>query len=386
MSRFFLKNFPNFLVLFGLFCGLVFQNNLAFAESDSVPVTTYSIKEVPIKATSKTAVAARNLAMNMGRREGFSILLRRLNLDSSIAETVDDEEIFDMVRSERINDEKIAGKTYSAKLNITFAKSFVDHFLNQRAGSQKGKDIGNSDKNFDPTKIKFAFGNSALLIAAQFSNGNLVIWEEKNTWRNLLDLAIRASKNKDPSQNFVLLQKGADESSMVNAQNLTSIKFGNVESLLNRYRVNLAYVVTFNYNEEAKKAVVEVILLSRYQHKNFRLAYYNTSGLGVDNIKQIMAEKTLAYLGGKLIAAQRNGEDNALQIEVKLKNINDFSRLKSIIENSNLAQDLKILSVSKDNALVSLTYSGRTDIIDAFAPYGLNISIDQNSRYIAYIQ
>ena len=86
----------------------------------------YLVENISAKTKAKSPTLARISAQASARRDGFLILLTRLELNTAIADEINDDEISEMVSSEQIQNEKIAGNTYFATLNITFAKNFVD--------------------------------------------------------------------------------------------------------------------------------------------------------------------------------------------------------------------------------------------------------------------
>ena len=75
-----------------------------------------------------------------------------------------------MIGSKQVKNEKIAGNNYSAKLNIIFAKDFVEYILAQKELKKQGE----------------KFQESFIIIAAQKSGYKISLWEENNQWQKAL--------------------------------------------------------------------------------------------------------------------------------------------------------------------------------------------------------
>lgn len=371
---------------------LIFLIFLSFESIMAAQSNIYIVENIQTKATSKTALAARNLALQNARRDGLAILLLRLNVPISIMPNLTNEDISDMARSEQIIDEKIYGKSYSATLNIVYSKSFVEHFLS-KIGYQK-----------DPQKtsffqIKSASTNSdgAVIIPILKRGKKNLIWEDDNTWRYFLKIA--AKKNSNPR--FIVPEGKLEDVNDVNVQNIEGLGFRDLENIISRNQAQMAYLLSFDYDEAIKKATVDVVSLKEFQKRSFRLAFYNRENLDQDSLKRAVAAKTIAYLSGKedeisvfkksdyefldyLPSTDKNPQktSNEIMINVKINRIDDLVRLKKVIENSNLAENLNFLTISRDSTLISVSYTGSSEIASAFTPYGLQLYLDQNNQYV----
>lgn len=363
MSRFFL-----------IFLALALSSFEALAATKN---NIYLVENIQTKATAKTVIAARNNALNNARRDGLAILLSRLNIPLSTIENLSNEEIADMARSEQIVDEKIAGVSYSAKINIVFAKSFVDHILGQKTES----------KNSTTRRVFTKNAENALLIPVLRKDSKNFVWEDENIWRYFLKSALK----KDDNQKFIIPEGKIDDISDINSQNILNIGFGNIENMISRYNAQMAYLLAFSYDNDLNKAVVEVTTLRQFQKQTHRLAFYNKDNLDQDSLKKAVANKTIAYLSGAIsgqekITTRIDYDDawkpkNETFIKVKVNNIDDFIRLKNVVENSNLAENLNFLSISRDNIVISLSYVGSNDVASSFLPYGLQLYPDQKNSY-----
>ncbi len=244
----------------------------------------YIIENISAKIKAKSPAIARNIAVSNARRDGFLILLSRLELNPNIADEIDDNEISDMVSSEQIQNEKIAGNTYSANFNITFAKNFVDHILQKKTANNKNK---NDESLF---KYKNKDNNEISLIIAGISDKKrITLWEDENQWRYALNryLAIRNKKN------FVVGQPDLDNIAIVNNNNINEINYNDIEAMLNRYNASSAYVIILNYDNIENKIILDVNHIRKMQKKQIRLNFINVDRLNYEQLLDTVARKTV---------------------------------------------------------------------------------------------
>ncbi len=116
----------------GFYLVVTLMPHFSYAQNVSSNSDIYYIENVATSMAAKTPLQAKAAATNVARRDAFLILLTRLSLDIQIANAISDEEISDMIKSEHIASEKMTENSYSANLNITFAKDFVNHILSKK--------------------------------------------------------------------------------------------------------------------------------------------------------------------------------------------------------------------------------------------------------------
>ena len=168
----------------------------------------YFVENISTKTKAKSPAIARNLAIASARRDGFLILLTRLQLDLATADQISDEEISDMVSSEQIQDEKYAGNNYSAIFNITYAKNFVDHILKQKKTiSTKSYNPFSNDDN-----TNMVASGSSIIIAGINNNNRITLWENDNLWRYALTRYLGSKAKK----NYIIIQPKVDDISQIN--------------------------------------------------------------------------------------------------------------------------------------------------------------------------
>jgi len=352
MSRFF--------SLFSLFFILLFSS--AFAQESDV----YIIENIPVNISAKTPAIARNSAVSTANREAFSILLSRLKLDEAIANQVSDEELSDMVRSQHIDDERIAGNNYSANFNITFARDFVEHTLAQRNVKNKGEALKKSEDEV------------YLVMPVSFLDNKTYLWEENNSWRNQLTKAL-ATKSQSK---LILPDADMENLAVLNRDNVSTAGYQTLEPMLSRYKASGIFLVFLSFDSLAKKATVDVSYVGKMQQKQTKLSFVNINSLANEILISKIAQKTSDYLAAFKVEDIKT-RATPLSFEIRIVSLGNWLTIKNKIENSGLVNQLNIESISRDQVFVTVNYvNPAVDPIIAFAKIGISLNKESENFYI----
>lgn len=346
---------------------------LFFSESYAQQDTAYVVENVVTTATAKSAGDAKVIAINAARRDAFVILLTRLALSTSIAGEVSNDQIFDMVHSEHIAEEKIAGNNYSATLNISFSKSAVEQVL-------KNKSLSKSDVSEDLyllVPIKVTKNNSAAGNSQKF-----VLWEDDNEWKKVVEKSLKTKSLKK----FILPDNDLSNVSIINQNNADNLDYSQLEPIFARYKIVGAYLVFFYFDDIENKVSIVVKNIRKLQKKQVKLNFVNINRLSKEVLLERVSDKTIEYL----ISSQSDNAarvSNMIKLEVRIHNLANWVMLKTKIENSNLISQMNIEAVSKDYVRVTVDYVGSNpDIVTAFAGYGFNLKKKADNFYTAVFQ
>ena len=326
----------------------------------------FMVENVEVKTKGKSPSSARTIAVNNARRDAFLILLTRLELSLSIADNISDEEISDMIRSEQIINEKIAGNNYSASFNITFAKNFVDHILSQKT-NQKGSALESKDKEI------------YLAIPILSEKNEYLIWEDNNKWQIAIKNFI---KQKKISKKIIIPEASVDNVAILSKDNITKIDYPQLEPIIEQYKAGSAYLLFLNFNESENKALVKVLHLRKLQKNQFKLSFTNTNKISYDELINNVAQKTIEYLEESTVGRDKNFNSNLIKLGLNVKSISEWLNIKKIIENSNLVDEINVLSISKNYVEISLNYvSSEKSIEEAFTKIGVIITKKSDNFY-----
>lgn len=345
--------------IFPLFFLLFFATtNLSYANDNS----TYLVEDVVVSVTNKTPSAARTSAVATARRDAFLILLTRLGLRTNLADNITDDEIADMVRSEQIEEEKIAGNNYSATFNIMFAKDFVEHILAQ-------KTINKTEEKKEETY---------LLIPAEIVKRKPVLWEEENLWK----AAIEKNLDKKAREKFIVPQADVANLAILNRSNVELVDYLGLEPMLSRYGTSAAYTLFFSYDEIENKVTVSVTYIRKLQKKIFKLGFVNVDRLDREDLMDKVATKTIEYLLTTQTSENKILTSGLIHIGIPISSLGNWLMVKNKIENSGLVNQLSIESISRDYVLISVNYvNGKEEIDAAFAKIGLPLDKKSENFY-----
>jgi hypothetical protein len=343
--------------IFLLFIIFLFTS-AAVAQSDEINL--YLVKGVATNSSGKSPADARNIAVAKARREGFLVLLTRLEIMPNIADNITDAEISNMVKSEQVNDEKISANSYSATFNIIFAKDFVDYILAKKIVMEAKK----SEEIY-------------LLIPAKKTKSSLILWEDNNDWKK----AIAKIVNDRPSKKFIIPDSDIGNIALINSDNFMLADYDLLEPILSKYKTDAAYTLLFTYDEIENKVIINVCQIHKLQKNQTRLSFINVDRLNQENLLNQVAKKTIDYL-----LAEKSSQKpvfKMVQIQIPVTSLGNWLMIKNKIENSNLINQLNIESISRDYALIGVKYLyDKTDIKEAFLKIGLSLNEKAEDFYI----
>ncbi|MES2961248.1 MAG: DUF2066 domain-containing protein [Pseudomonadota bacterium] len=348
MSRIFLL----FLTLFFSF------QSISYAAENS----PYMVEGVAVSVTGKSPTDARNAAIASGRRDAFLILLTRLEIATNIADTVSNDEISDMVRSEQIDGEKIAGNNYSATMNIMFAKDFVEHILAKKAVKKAEK----------------SSGETYVLLPVKVTKRSMLLWEDDNDWRKAIEKTIA---KKDQGK-FIVPDADLSNIAVISSTNVALLDYVAIEPLLFKYKSESVYTLFFSYDEIENKVNISVTYLRKLQKKQVKLNFVNVDHLSFDALLEKVANKTIDYLLSSQ-STDSKATSTVIKIQIPVSTLGNWMIAKSRIENSNLVTQINIESISRDMAVITVNYPNNgTDIVQEFMRTGINLIKKTDNLYV----
>lgn len=343
---------------------LLLQNLLIFLivftslanKANAQQVNNYMVEGIAAKASARSSGDAKILATASARKDAFIILLSRLTLNPSIANTISNDDLFDMVNSEQITEERISGSSYSAIFNIAFSESAVKRVL-------RDKNIKKTDDVVEnylliPVKIlkpKSLDGNSP---------NELLLWEAENNWKIAIEKEIKNSS----IANFIVPESDLSNIASLNKDTIEQVSFNDLEPILAKYKSSEGLVMFFSYDDIENKVTILVQNVKKLQKKLFKLNFVNVERLNYDQLTSKVAQKTIEYLLSLKSGNKSKSETNFIKIEIPISKLGEWMMIKNKIENSNLINQLNIESISKDYVRISVNYTeNQADIIEAFA-------------------
>lgn len=328
---------------------LLLNTKLASAEVQS----KYAVNDVAVNASGKSPTQARINAIASGQRSAFIILLNRLEVDENFANSLKDEVIADMVASQQIIDEKIAGNNYSATLNLAFSESFVKHYLKNKIAV---------DETIKPA--------SYLVVPIKIVKNQSLIWEENNDWKSAWKSIIQNNK----ASSIQLIKGDSADVSSLNSNTINDNNFAHLSAILNKYKVDSLVLAYFEFDAIENKVNIDLKTVFKSKASQVRLEFVNINQLPMMDLMDKVAQKTLNYLISNKSDSKSPNSSTAsiVNIDVLISDLGDWMTVKNKLENFNIVSDLKINSISKDLVQINSTYNNNNgDIINFFAKYNL---------------
>jgi hypothetical protein len=343
---------------------LLFVLFFTFSQSLFAEENIYLVEGVTAKYTAKSPSASRTAAIAGARRDAFLTLLSRLKIKTKLADEVTNDEISDMVRSEQINDEKIAGNAYSATLNILFAQDFVEHILSQK--------IPTTAQDLDSDELY-------LIVPAEVVKKKVILWEEDNDWKKAVEKTIKRKAKKS----FLTPEPDISNISSLNSETLANADYQKLEPALSRYKASAAYVLLFNYDTIENKVIIDVSYIRKMHRKQLRLSFVNVDRLSYEALMDKVADKAIEYLLNAKNNESKNLNSNLVQIKIAISSLENWIAAKNKLENSNFINQLQIQSISQDYVIVAVNYiDGRLPIEESFAKIGFSLSKESENLYV----
>lgn len=368
----------NFHKLFAIFAVILFvmagfatnfvANSAMAADSAKDGSNPYLVEDVIVSVSAKSPSEARNLALKTVRRDALQILFARLGIDNVSVLRISDDEVADMVRSEQIIDEKIAGSSYSASFNIVFAKDFVDHILAQ-------KQVQKEEEKPSAVEEKVV----ALIMPIKILPRKMLLWESGNDWK------VAVNKALDGDEGFKIPVADDDNMSVIRHDNVSRISASELSPVFAKYQGNVAYFLSFARDAANGNAVVSVRSVSSNNVANVKLSFVNTEGFDEYELMQKVASKTIEYLKNlQSIKANVEGKsEHILAVEIPIIKLGDWLMIKNKIETSGFVNKLSIDAISRDyvKATIFLVASD-TELSELFSKAGFSLTLKSPNLYL----
>jgi hypothetical protein len=364
------KRCPLKFCILGFFLVFLLNSNSVFAAQNDA----YTVNDVIASGSGKSPSQARTNAVTSAQRNAFLILLDRLGIDSSTASSIDDAAISDMVASQQILGEKVAGNNYSATLNLSFSESFVKHYLGKKVAAAEDKK---------------ETANSYLIVPVKLIKNQSLIWETNNDWKVAWENILKANK-----VSYLKLAKGEiDDIATITPSAVDNPHFTDFEQLLNKYKTDGLMLVYFDFDSIENKVNIVLQNIQKFNTTKTKLDFVNVNQLSPEDLVNKVAEKTFDYIAS---IVDKDGVRSSpltapttiqtgistYQIDILIYGLDDWLKVKNKLENSNLVSQFRVESLSRDLVKIIVSYNNSNgDIINAFAKNNLYLQKKTEGGY-----
>lgn len=322
-----------------------------------VAADPYRAEMVPVDATAEDAVAARELAIAQGQRDGLLVVMRRLTSSGRLPD-IGAVDLDQVVVSHEIADEQLGATRYVGQINVTYERSEVERLL---------REAGLPYVIVPPGPV--------LVVPVLDRAGGFDLWSEANAWRaawltspppsGLLELLVPLGDIAD------LTTFGPDDLAAGNAAAL--------DRLARRYDAAAAYVVTATLRED-----VQGISAGRIQVLGPDLASVavdealaQSGGDGLDAaVARAAAAIEAAWKRENVVRADLVA---ALDVEVALVDLAGWVQIRDGLEGLPWVRRLAIEELGRSRAALTIEYVGDFPRLEA-ALAGLGLGLVQESN------
>ncbi len=297
----------------------------------AIAADPFTVVAVPVDATGTSPIEAQTLAIQDGQARAAKVIIERLTLDSERAAKVlpeiEIETAAKMIRALEIANEKRSNNRYLGDITVAFNPSEVQKYL--RANGL----------NMVSTQAR------TRLVIPVLDNQSL--WD-LNPW-SIVWQDGRYNHALTPIKSVGL---GQGDDTLISAQEIAALDIEALKRVGSRYGIDQVLVVKTSERSGSPYAAVTDIALDTGQKRDLA----GVSGFDFQNL----ADKVVKQLEADWKQASVSTAENAVSMAVSVlyASHSEWLNLKEAINGSAQIQDARLDALSKDGALMTITYGG----------------------------
>lgn len=319
-------------------------------------VDMFVVTGVPVSESGKSAVEAREKAIEAGQIKALRTVMERLTSPSELQRLpqVAPSEVPPMVQAIEINDERTAGSRYRANMTVRFFPEAVRRVLRSSA-------VAFADKPAPP----------ALVLPLYSADGADNLWEEPNPWREAWTSHGRGS----PLVPLIVPYGDLDDVQAISARDVLEGAPAPLETIARRYDVE-DVVIAHATRQPGGGLEVEI---SRYWPGGVLTPVDRFSSDAGDQGMQAAVDRATGRMAdavrsgaparpGTAVAGTSYGADSAalqggasLNTRISYAGLPQWVQIRNALARIANVAELQIESVSASDAQVVLNYLGTTD-------------------------
>tara|TARA_B110000259_G_scaffold34681_1_gene38737 strand:- start:1442 stop:2533 length:1092 start_codon:yes stop_codon:yes gene_type:complete len=325
----------------------------------------YVVKNITINESAESASQAREIANVNANREAFLRLLKKLSVNESFSDYIEDEQIEEAVHSKNISNEKIADDWYKATFDIEFNRDYIDSLL-------ESKDSG------------IELSKKYLVFPLETKDQKLQIWHDNNKWFNAWREVLLEKESKD-----IKIPKGdISDISILESIDLKTIKYPDIKDIIKKYDSKIAVFIDIYLDHIENNAAINITIVRKFTKKKVKLSFVDINDIKEDRLYHIIAQKIIEYLNKKDLSEidrqyQKENDDN-ISIDILPSSLKSWvafeKKLKSIKDIK-----FKVLSISTDLIKLSVEPKDGVDISKYLENYGIFVEKNTEDKDTYYI-
>lgn len=308
----------------------------------------FSVRNVPVDETAKTASIARTNAIRNGQRTALNFLFERIVLrsDEEALPLLSNDEVTALVQGFEVANEKTSSRRYLANLTFRFKKKDVRALL-KRAGVP-----------FTETVAK------PMLVLPVFAMGtNRILWDDPNPWRRAWALRERLDDGLLP---FVVPFGDLEDLTVIDADRAITGDEAALKKIARRYDAEEVLVAhaAVSFANDTDEPNVQVVL-RRYGPLGERVVVEQFGGRRGDQITDLLLWVANAITVDleeewKALTLLDFGTKFALDARVPLADLKDWLAVRRLLSESAVVQKIDLQALTTREARVGLEFVGNS--------------------------
>ncbi len=361
MTLIFTRNFFLLLIIIGM-----------IPTAHAIEANFYDVENLTVRAKGQTELAAKNAAINYGKRQAFRQMIARFltkrdfeRLDMPTLKLIDD-----MIRDLQLETERYGGGTYIATLNIRFRLENVREYL-------RGIGFAYSETSANPYLI--------LPIFVDLGTQKAYMWEPENIWLNIwLNSKEIGEQHLLP---IYLPQHGYHDEKLlanINQVNRDTDILNNIKDYYNTNNVILL-TATGDYraqSDELNGVEVAAHFLTRDWQRDSIIVKIDQKA---DAVKLLQSAKTDIFNEiqdqWKHNTAIEFDKRNKLRVSVAITSLASWLKIQSTLQTVPDVIDFRLVQLGQTEAVIDMSFYGTTDkLARALAREFLSLNKSKDSK------
>lgn len=316
----------------------------------------YNVTDIAVFFEADNSNTAREIALKDGEKKAYEELAKRF-VDYGYTDKAPDlsaAKINELIVQMKIQEEKISGTSYSAKLDFWFNPRKTSGYFNV--------------KNYRGTPV----GAKHLILPVLIEGGREKIWDHKwlGAWTNF-----RSEKILVPIGDLEDMQA-------LKAEDMSVGDYQGIDKLARRYRAPIIILAKAEYTNLENTLIVSVEALEGKDGKIYHYEYPGEVGIGASELFDSAANDILYRIQKNKLAEKqkpldeeeqesverveyyRNYDDarkykyNRFEAVVETRNLAEWSRIRKKLLRSDYVEKMEVISFTPGKALVEIVHDG----------------------------
>lgn len=348
----------------------------------------YVIKNIKISSSNRSASIARNQAVEDGQMKAFRglVKLHYPEAESKI-NTIDREDIFSLVESYELSDEKRSATMYYAKLKVRFSRAHVDKLMKsigvRFSGTiSKRGDFREEDKIMPvlaPTNKVKAPALTTLAIPVFIQDNHYYWLEDDNAWLDIW-------QEHKLSNKFVLPLVDIEDLRIIN-KNIISKNLIDLSSLLEKYNVNNIAIYNLEDVKDGKnhRISLKVNYINKYHYSWQTHHFTDDAGSNISQLLNVAYDKAQKFNFDNSEGANKfmSVAPQIISVDFPVNKISDWLNLQEILKSITYISDVQLEKMTIQNYYFSFTSMISIDDLKVlFEKYGFSLEEQNNDNFI----